>query len=168
MSERPPYVVASVDRDRGVITYTEPEYVSFEVPGVPVPWMRAAKKGKRHFTPPRMAEAQQRIAYAFNIAAGSTWNKSGMFQVTYEFVLPNYHTKDWDNLAKNLGDALNTLAWEDDAQVMGATVRKVVDPTRPSCTHVTIARVGDWPVKPRPGRRSGMSVESVALSWRRA
>lgn len=32
---------------------------------------------------------------------------------------------DWDNVAKAICDALNGLAWHDDAQVTQATVRKV-------------------------------------------
>lgn len=126
--------------------------VSFTVPGIPVPWMRARKSGKRHFTPPRMAAHQERIAYAFNIAVGNGWQKSGKFHVDYEFVLPNYHAVDLDNLTKNPGDALNKLAWEDDAQVMSSSARKYVIPDVESCTRITITRTGDWPVKQRARR----------------
>ena len=125
------------------------ESVSFEVPGVPVPWMRAAKSGKRHYTPPRMAAHQERVAYAFNAAVGRGWRPDGMFHVTYEFVLPDWRVVDLDNLRKLPNDALNKLAWVDDSRIMKDPGEKVVDPTRPSCTRMTITRIGDWPVKSR-------------------
>jgi Holliday junction resolvase RusA-like endonuclease len=140
-------VCTGVDVERGVVTYERRESVSFVVPGVPVPWMRAAKQGKRHFTPPRMAAHQERVAYAFNAAAGSSWRPDGMFHVAYEFVLPDWRVVDLDNLRKLPNDALNKLAWVDDSRIMEDPGRKVVDATLPSCTRITITRIGEWPVR---------------------
>jgi len=146
-------VCTGVDAD-GVVSLVCEESVSFVVPGVPVPWMRAAKKGKRHFTPPRMAAHQERVAYAFSAAVGRGWRPDGMFRVAYEFVLPDWRVVDLDNLRKLPNDALNKLAWVDDNRIMEDPGRKVVDPAQPSCTRVTITRIGDWPVKQRKARRA--------------
>jgi len=147
-------VCTGVDQATGTITYTSAESVGFVVPGVPVPWMRARKRGKRHYTPPRMAAHQERVAYAFNAAVGhGCWRPDGMFRVAYEFVLPDWRVVDLDNLRKLPNDALNKLAWVDDSRIMEDPGRKIVDATRPSCTRITITRLGDWPVKSRKVRR---------------
>jgi Holliday junction resolvase RusA-like endonuclease len=125
------------------------ERVTFTVPGVPVPWARARKCGKRHFTAPEMAAHMERVAYAFQAAAARSWPLDGMYSLYLLFVLPDYKTRDWDNLAKLIGDALNTLAWRDDNQITRAEVDKLVDAARPSCTKVTIDCVGRWPVRRR-------------------
>lgn len=127
--------------------------MSFEVPGLPVPWMRAQKRGKRHFTAPGMAAHKERVAYAFQAARAPAWRLDGKYELTLEFWLPDYAVRDWDNLAKLVSDALNKLAWNDDNQVMRATVEKYIDPAWSSRTYVTIERIGDWPAR-RKARRA--------------
>lgn len=67
---------------------------------------------------------------------------TGPLRVDFMFVMPRPNSKiwktkpmprephtgkgDWDNLAKSTCDALNGLAWRDDAQIYSATVEKWV------------------------------------------
>lgn len=48
---------------------------------------------------------------------------------------------DWDNIGKLISDALNGIAWLDDAQVAVANVNKMYSVTEPEQVHVTIAEL---------------------------
>jgi len=131
------------------------ESVAFTVPGVPVPWQRSKQSGKRHYTAPEVTGHMERVAYTFQSAVADragTWALDGVYRLHLTFVLPDYKTRDWDNLAKLVSDALNTLAWHDDNQVMLGHVEKRVSPDLESCTGVTIVRLGPWPVRDRKAK----------------
>lgn len=90
--------------------------ITFHVPGPPVPWMRAASKGNRRFTPPEMRRYKANIINAFCIAReGVYWNyKADAYALTVEVTPVDGRCGDWDNYGKVVSDALNKWAYDDD------------------------------------------------------
>lgn len=110
--------------------------ITFTIPGPPVPWERAGRRGAAYFTKPRTAEYKQKIAHAARGAKVEKIEKPGVVQVSLHFRLPRpkrgkyrhpIDRRDVDNLAKSVLDALNGIAWSDDGQVCILTVRKSYD-----------------------------------------
>ncbi len=116
---------------------------SFFVPGDCVPWARAGGgKTAVRFTPPKQRnyaavlkslclEAMRGTKplegpVSLELIAAYPWPKS---MSAKKRLLPGAHWRtskpDFDNLAKIVGDALNKVAWLDDAQIAAAWVRKV-------------------------------------------
>jgi Holliday junction resolvase RusA-like endonuclease len=110
------------------------------VPGAPVAWARARRKGKQYFTSPEVAEYRDRVQTAWLIEGRPNLGE-GSLAATLWFVLPRpdshwrangelrktameYPRQDVDNLAKGVLDALNTLAYHDDSQVTDLHVMK--------------------------------------------
>jgi Holliday junction resolvase RusA-like endonuclease len=116
---------------------------SFFVPGDCVPWARAGggKTGHR-FTPPKQAKyaatlkvlCQQAMRggkpldgpIALRLIAVYPWPKS-MSAKRRASPGAQWRTSkpDVDNLAKIVGDALNKVAWLDDAQIAASSARKL-------------------------------------------
>lgn len=117
-----------------------------EIPGPPVPWARAGKSGKRHYTPAPQAAHMTAIKRAWMMAGRP--HIHGPVSVSMQFYLPHpashygtgrntrvlrpsaptFHTSkpDKSNLEKIVEDALNGLAWIDDAYIIcGAGVTKL-------------------------------------------
>lgn len=116
--------------------------IEFFVPGDCVPWARAGggKTGHR-FTPPKQAKYAATLKVlcleamrgakpfegpvSLELYAAYPWPKS-MSQK--KRLLPGAQWRaskpDFDNLAKIVGDALNKIAWLDDAQIAAAKVHK--------------------------------------------
>lgn len=115
---------------------------SVQIPGDPVPKARPRVAGRRAYTPARTQAAEDRIRYAWNLAA-ERWQP--MAGATYgceiEFRCATRRRVDIDNLAKTVLDALNGLAWIDDAQVAELRATKRHDRTNPG-TSVTVWREG--------------------------
>lgn len=118
--------------------------VTFTVPGKPSAWQRAQRVGKRTFNLASMVAAQHAIASAAapNLRApfGPDFDGAVALDVVATFELPKSwpkkkraallgqpHTQkpDASNLAKNCEDALNEVAYRDDAQVCETRCRKV-------------------------------------------
>lgn len=102
----------------------------FSVPGQPVPKARPRVVRGGTYTPPRTAEAEQRIAQYLKVAYPHLKPATGRLKVALTF-----HVKgvggDIDNYAKLVLDALNGRAWVDDKQIDGLVVsvwRKRADP----------------------------------------
>jgi crossover junction endodeoxyribonuclease RusA len=118
------------------------------VTGPPVPWKRARSNGKRRYTDPAMAEYQERVRAAWMVEGRP--ELAGYLALSATFVIerPKSHygtgrnagvlrptapeypgVPDLDNYVKNVGDALNGLAWGDDAQIVCLVgVQKVFAP----------------------------------------
>lgn len=108
--------------------------IHFTVPGEAIPWARAGAHGKQRFTPAKqrnyMGALRMFCAAAMNggspltgpielsVMAVYAWPKS---LTSKKRALPGAEWKtsrpDADNLTKIIKDALNTVAWGDDAQV---------------------------------------------------
>lgn len=120
--------------------------IRLTIEGNPVTWSRAKfnLKDKRFFNDSKMVIYQNRIADNFRIQAGLNFcpvtspvfiQIKAFFQcpMTYpkwkkelaaEESLPYIHTPDADNLAKNVCDALQGLAYDNDARVTDISISK--------------------------------------------
>lgn len=115
---------------------------SFFVPGKPQAWQRARLSGGRHFTDDRtraykhavgtLAAAvlhgtqidgpvEMRVAAIYAVPA--SWSKRKRTQAFTDAVRP-MSKPDVDNVAKGIMDALNGIAYRDDAQVVQLVVSK--------------------------------------------
>lgn len=109
---------------------------SFIVPGLPCPWSRAGGgKSVARFTPSRQRNYMQAIRLlaqaAMRGAKPLQWAVSLKVIATYHWPRrwknpPSWKTSrpDIDNLQKIVMDALNGVAWVDDAQVCYVTAWK--------------------------------------------
>jgi len=104
------------------------QVVAFRVEGRPVPWSRAKVNGKRFFNNPKQAAHQQHVAILAKLAAGGVFFL-GPVRLSCKFVFARPRSNkskgpfmaqrpDGDNLLKQISDALNTVLWKDDAQVV--------------------------------------------------
>ena len=119
---------------------------TFTIPGPPVAWARARTRGGLFFTAPKQRQSKTSIAWTARAAMGRRSPFCGAIVLTVRafFAIPKSWPKwmqreaiegrrhptgkpDWDNLGKQLGDALNGVVWIDDAQVVGGSVHKHYD-----------------------------------------
>ena len=105
--------------------------VSFFVEGNPVPKQsyRAVKGGG--YTSPRVKAWAKTVAQVANIHMMGKDLFTGNISVELQFFLPDKRRKDWDNLAKNVMDAMNGIVYKDDSQVTMATIEKAWDKNEP-------------------------------------
>lgn len=119
----------------------------FVVDAPPVPKARARvvmRRGKvRHYTPEDTARWQEHVAVRGRAAMRGRELLAGPIELLVVFLLPVPASwpgwkrrmaldgqvvptakPDWDNLGKAVSDALNGIAWADDAQVVDCFTRK--------------------------------------------
>lgn len=120
--------------------------IEFEVPGAPIGWQRAGRNRRTGaiYTQSKTRAKETEIAEAYRAAANG-WkfgDKAPLrIQVTAYYPIPKSAAKaqreamldgkvrptvkpDYDNVAKLVGDALNGVAYRDDAQIVdGRTVK---------------------------------------------
>lgn len=106
----------------------------FEIPGDPVPWARAgqSKNGRAKFTPDRQKAHMRRIAWEAKAAGVKPIEGAVVLEVTCIYRTPESWPKkkrlaaiggfktskpDASNELKIIEDALNGIAYKDDAQV---------------------------------------------------
>jgi len=121
------------------------ESVSFTLDVLAKPWQRAQHKGKQYFTPAESRAFKALVRDTFALRCGRGWRLDGMYRLGITANLPDWHTRDWDNIGKNIGDALNGVAWHDDNQVVDGHVLKCVIGV--VSVSIEVLRIGDWPVK---------------------
>lgn len=117
--------------------------VCFTVPGRPRPWKRAASNGAQRYTPGSQKRAQTDIGWIARQAGVRPL--AGPVEVTIVSIFqpakklgkalgaalhgrPFTVVPDADNCAKTILDALNGIAYADDAQVASLVARKVYGP----------------------------------------
>jgi Holliday junction resolvase RusA-like endonuclease len=107
----------------------------FVVPGKPQPKQRA-RRGRAGFwyTPQETAvfETLVRNAAFIEMATkgiGKGW--TGPVTLTVRCYYPNARRYDADNVLKAVSDSINRFVYEDDSQIVSATVTKAVDRERP-------------------------------------
>lgn len=112
--------------------------IALSIPGEAVPFARSGGLGKRRFTPKKQADfmAQVRILAAAAMRGQEPLTGPVQLKARFDYLRPASHTKkqaacpwktskpDADNLIKIIKDALNTIAWSDDAQVCDLQVQK--------------------------------------------
>jgi len=118
--------------------------VRLVIPGPPVAWARARRRGGRYFTAPAQAEYAERVRQAWLVAGRPRLPRGCVLAVRGDFYLPrpasHYGTgrnagqlrpsapawplgkPDVDNLLKGPLDALNGLLFVDDGQIGHAQV----------------------------------------------
>lgn len=115
--------------------------VSFTIPGRPVAWARAGRGNGATFTPApqrsfaaavRMAggeamagraplEGAVRLIVAAHFPIAVSWSKKKQEAARQGEIRPT-GKPDWDNAGKIISDALNGIAYRDDAQIVSAVV----------------------------------------------
>ena len=105
--------------------------LAFTVPGPPVPWQRSGTtRAGRHYTKPESVQARADIQKHAMIAAyrNPEWNAGAKsYAATMTFFLPDRRVRDWDNLGKQVSDALNKLLYSDDSKIDDVRIRKDYD-----------------------------------------
>lgn len=104
----------------------------FIIPGQPVSWKRARVCGKRFFREAKQARHQGAIVNAWYEAGAISFGSAPLrVEILFFFEKPKSnktrfptHRNDADNLAKEVLDALNAHAFDDDGQVVELFVRK--------------------------------------------
>jgi Holliday junction resolvase RusA-like endonuclease len=116
------------------------DVIRFEIPGPPVPWARARRNGGRYFPAHEVVEQQEAVRAAWMEAGRPAAEDGDAISIALTFYLPrptsHYRTgryahllrddaparptckPDIDNLQKLVLDALNTLLYRDDSQVV--------------------------------------------------
>lgn len=93
------------------------ERLELIIPGEPVPNARARRGPNGYYTPKRTTEYRQRVQTAWMLAGRPTLG-TAPFSLSALFYRSSRRAADLDNLTKGILDALNRLAWADDAQLV--------------------------------------------------
>lgn len=116
--------------------------IRFSIPGDPQGWARTRTNNGSHFTAPPTRGYQNTIRWMAKAAGAKVLDGPLGIEITAHYRIPasatksrreamlhgdDYPTKkpDIDNVVKNVLDALNKLAWNDDAQVVSLSVLKL-------------------------------------------
>jgi Holliday junction resolvase RusA-like endonuclease len=115
--------------------------ITFTVPGIPTPWARAAGGATRaRFTPAKQRSAAGAIKHLCSLAMRGARPLEGAVSLWVLAVYPwptswsgkkraanqrKTSRPDVDNIGKLLADALNGVAWIDDAQIAVVRLAKV-------------------------------------------
>jgi Holliday junction resolvase RusA-like endonuclease len=106
--------------------------VQFFVDGNPIPKQSyRARNGGGGYTAPHVKAWAKLVSDVARISMMGRDMYEGGVSVELTFFLPNNRRKDWDNLAKNVMDAMNGIVYKDDSQVTMATIIKTYDKDDP-------------------------------------
>lgn len=115
--------------------------LEFTVPGKPQPKQRPRHGSTRTYTPAETLAAEQMVLTFFIIARNKIraqalfpLKKPTDVRLEIDAFVPDRRTRDWDNIGKLVSDALNTHAYQDDAQVKEAEVKIKLDRKAPRTT----------------------------------
>lgn len=99
--------------------------MTFIVPGKPIPKARPrVMRGGWTFTPQKTKDFEKFVSFHAMAAMVRNWKKDVSYRVALSF-FGAHPRSDFDNLAKAISDALNGVVWNDDCQVIEATIRKL-------------------------------------------
>ncbi|MBA8827871.1 Holliday junction resolvase RusA-like endonuclease [Saccharopolyspora lacisalsi] len=133
--------------------YAAPFVAHLVIEGEPQPKERARKGKKGWYTPTATKVEEDRIAWAFKQAnRDHVPGNDDRYGIAVHWASTKRgHVKDTDNLLKILKDALNKLAWVDDAHVREEITRKIIVNEQPY-TEAIIYRLPN--TDPDPVRKS--------------
>jgi len=111
-----------------------------EIPGKPVSWKRPGRRGSRYYD--SQLNEKNLIRWHYKMAAEGILSLSEPLSVDIQYhisppislslikrlkLIGSFHSKkpDVDNLTKIIFDALNGLAWKDDAQIAFLSASKI-------------------------------------------
>lgn len=96
--------------------------VSFTVPGEPKSKERPRLgNGRNVYTPKATRDAEEVVAMYFRSKVGSWQPRRDMVRMRILFVVGTRRHRDIDNLEKLIADALNSVAYADDHQIINKT-----------------------------------------------
>jgi crossover junction endodeoxyribonuclease RusA len=101
----------------------------FTVPGNPIPKARPRVVKGRTYTPARTVQAENAVKLAARRARIPRLD--GPVKLTATFYRESAHACDVDNLVKTVSDALNTIAFKDDSQIVWLPAVKTIDRENP-------------------------------------
>jgi Holliday junction resolvase RusA-like endonuclease len=133
--------------------------LTFIVPGRPVPYVRTASNGRQRFTPKRLREYMDLVAYAAQMAApeGGRWvPASGPVSLLLEVFPEDRVLADVSNILKSIEDGITKSGrvWLDDKQVADLRVRRMpIDKANPRAV-VTVTAMQPSATPPQVGERS--------------
>ena len=125
--------------------------VSFTVRGEPRSKQRARVTARGTYTPAETRQAEQLIALAFRQTQCEPFQLQVLVQV--DFYNGNKRRRDLDNMAKLVLDALNTVAYADDYQVVELNLRKIHTTPERARTVITLSEVIEWPCETKTVRK---------------
>lgn len=100
------------------------------IPGDPVAKGRPRVFHGHGVTPRKTVLTENRIYTAFTTKYPDTKPLTGPIRIDCTFYMRRQGKPDWDNLAKLATDALNGVAYVDDAQIVSAHVEKIMPDRR--------------------------------------
>lgn len=97
--------------------------LEFTVPGKPVPWQRAASRGRQRFTSPKHRAYKTKVGYAALAARPKGWPLDARYAVR----ITAYTTRrpDLDNIAKMVLDSIIGVLLSDDRRVDALSIVRV-------------------------------------------
>lgn len=119
------------------------DFVSFHIPGDPVPFARSGGNGKLRFTPKRQRDFMGPVRLAAHKATNGAPPLAGPVELAIRatYLIPSSWPKkrattakwrtatpDADNLAKIVADTINAIVFVDNAQVASLIVQKQYGP----------------------------------------
>jgi Holliday junction resolvase RusA-like endonuclease len=119
--------------------------VIFFVPGTPQAKQRARIHNGRAYTPDKTTGYETEIIHAYLEKYGnfSFQDKTplnmiiiAMFKKAKTSKLSHPTGKDWDNIGKIVGDALNKVAYDDDRNIVKGTVEKIFSDQEGVVVHI--------------------------------
>lgn len=139
---------------------------AFTVPGKPQPWMRAVPYKGRVLTPKAMRQYQKNVGLCAR-AAGVV-RLAGPVEIVIAVYLDGSFgadkrgSGDWDNFGKNICDALEDIAFTNDAQVVMGAVIKRVDSANPRTEVMLHGEPAPAPKSVVVARRRGKATYQMA------
>lgn len=103
---------------------------TFTVPGPPVPKQRARRAPNGVWYTPTKTRDYERLVASCALHAGAK-PKTGPVHITLAIFWPDRRSRDADNVLKSIQDGLNSIAYDDDRQVIGFTVTTELDRSKP-------------------------------------
>lgn len=84
------------------------------------PWQRTNTHGGRRITPKKQREQQDLIRWCWlelPASMRSEWPLDACYRLSADFFLPDRKTRDLSNLVKQVEDALEGHAWDNDRRI---------------------------------------------------
>ena len=103
---------------------------AIDIPGDPIPKARPRVYHGHGITPKRTLDAEKRVRDAFRARYPDSTPNDGPVEISAVFYMPKRGRLDLDNLLKLVMDALNGLAYRDDAQVVRFHAAKIMPDQR--------------------------------------
>ena len=123
-----------------------PRAVAIIVPGEPIPKQSFRfRYSGRHFVPARVRAAQDAVAWCAREAMAGDLPLAGPVSVVATFARKSRRRVDVDNLWKLVGDALQGIAFKDDAQIEYLELTKCqVDRLDEAKTIIEVESLAEW------------------------